>query len=182
MGAWRLGKLAAPALGYPVQFFVGWDYYVGAIKSLRNRSANMDVLVAMGTTVAYGFSLAVLAAQSIGSSMLGGHVYFETSAVIITLIVLGKLLEARAKGRTSAAIKELMGLQSRTARVTRAGVELDIPVEEVMVGDMVVVRPGEKIPVDGVVVSGESSVDESMFTGESMRWTRHLATMFSGRP
>ena len=155
-------------LATPVQFFVGWDYYVGAIKSLRNRSANMDVLVAMGTTVAYVFSLAVLAAQTVGSGLLGGHVYFETSAVIITLIVLGKLLEARAKGRTSAAIKELMGLQSRTARVTRNGEELDIPVEEVMVGDMLVVRPGEKIPVDGIVVSGESSVDESMFTGESM--------------
>ena len=171
LGAWAHGgwvNWLLLLLATPVQFFVGWDYYVGAIKSLRNRSANMDVLVAMGTTVAYGFSLGVLAAQSVGSSLLGGHVYFETSAVIITLIVLGKLLEARAKGRTSAAIKELMGLQSRTARVLREGEELDIPVEDVMVGDMVVVRPGEKIPVDGVVVSGESSVDESMFTGESM--------------
>ena len=171
LGAWAHGgwvNWLLFLLASPVQFFVGWDYYVGAIKSLRNRSANMDVLVAMGTTVAYVFSLAVLAEQSVGSSLLGGHVYFETSAVIITLIVLGKLLEARAKGRTSAAIKELMGLQSRTARVLREGEEFDIPVEEVMVGDMVVVRPGEKIPVDGVVVSGKSSVDESMFTGESM--------------
>lgn len=156
------------ALATPVQFYVGWDYYVGAFKSLRNRSANMDVLVAMGTSVAYGFSLAVLAALSVGSDALGGHVYFETSAVIITLIVLGKLLEARAKGKTSAAIRELMGLQSRTARVVRAGEELDIPVEEVVVGDMVIVRPGEKIPVDGIVMSGGTSVDESMFTGESM--------------
>lgn len=155
-------------LATPVQFFVGWDYYVGAFKSLRNRSANMDVLVAMGTTVAYLFSLAVLVAKFVGSSALGEHVYFETSAVIITLIVLGKLLEARAKGRTSAAIKELIGLQSRTARVLRQGEKLDIPVEEVVVGDMMVVRPGEKIPVDGIVISGESSVDESMFTGESM--------------
>ena len=155
-------------LATPVQFFVGWDYYVGAVKSLRNRSANMDVLVAMGTTVAYVFSLAVLAAKFVGSSALGEHVYFETSAVIITLIVLGKLLEARAKGRTSAAIKELIGLQSRTARVMRQGEELDIPVEEVVVGDMMIVRPGDKIPVDGIVISGESSVDESMFTGESM--------------
>ncbi len=171
LGAWAHGAWVnwlLLILATPVQFFVGWDYYVGAVKSLRNRSANMDVLVAMGTTVAYVFSLAVMAAQSVGSSLLGGHVYFETSAVIITLIVLGKLLEARAKGRTSAAIKELMGLQSRTARVLRGGEELDIPVEDVMVGDMVVVRPGEKIPVDGVVVSGDSSVDESMFTGESM--------------
>ena len=155
-------------LATPVQFFVGWDYYVGALKSLRNRSANMDVLVAMGTSVAYVFSLAVLFAQFVGSESLGSHVYFETSAVIITLIVLGKLLEARAKGRTSAAIKELIGLQSRTARVLREGEEVDIPVEDVVVGDMVVVRPGEKIPVDGIVISGGSAVDESMFTGESM--------------
>ena len=171
LGAWAHGgwvNWLLLILATPVQLFVGWDYYVGAIKSLRNRSANMDVLVAMGTTVAYVFSVAVLAAQSVGSSLLGGHVYFETSAVIITLIVLGKLLEARAKGRTSAAIKELMGLQSRTARVSREGVEIDVPVEEVIVGDMVVVRPGEKIPVDGFVISGQSSVDESMFTGESM--------------
>ena len=155
-------------LATPVQFYVGWDYYVGAFKSLRNRSANMDVLVAMGTTVAYVFSLAVLVAKSVGSEALGDHIYFETSAVIITLIVLGKLLEARAKGRTSAAIKELIGLQSRSARVLREGEELDVPVEEVMVGDLVVVRPGEKIPVDGIVISGKSSVDESMFTGESL--------------
>ncbi len=171
LGAWAHGAWVnwlLFLLATPVQFFVGWDYYVGAFKSLRNRSANMDVLVAMGTTVAYVFSLAVLAAMSIGSDLLGGHVYFETSAVIITLVVLGKLLEARAKGRTSAAIKGLMGLQSRTARVLREGQEFAVPVEEVLVGDMVVVRPGERIPVDGVVVSGESSVDESMFTGESM--------------
>ena len=171
LGAWAHGgwvNWLLFLLATPVQFFVGWDYYVGAFKSVRNRSANMDVLVAMGTTVAYVFSLAVLFAQAVGSESLGSHVYFETSAVIITLIVLGKLLEARAKGRTSAAIKELMGLQSRTARVIREGVELDIPVEEVVVGDMVVVRPGEKIPVDGIVNSGGSAVDESMFTGESM--------------
>ena len=171
LGAWAHGgwvNWLLFLLATPVQFFVGWDYYVGAFKSVRNRSANMDVLVAMGTTVAYVFSLAVLFAQAVGSESLGSHVYFETSAVIITLIVLGKLLEARAKGRTSAAIKELMGLQSRTARVIREGVELDIPVEEVVVGDMAVVRPGEKIPVDGIVISGGSAVDESMFTGESM--------------
>ncbi len=171
LGAWAQGgwvNWLLFGLATPVQFYVGWDYYVGALKSLRNRSANMDVLVAMGTTVAYVFSLAVLFAQTGGSDLLGSHVYFETSAVIITLIVLGKLLEARAKGRTSAAIKELIGLQSRTARILRAGEEVDIPVEEVVVGDIVVVRPGEKIPVDGVVISGGSAVDESMFTGESM--------------
>lgn len=171
LGTWATANWAnwlLMLLATPVQFYVGWDYYVGAFKSLRNRSANMDVLVAMGTSVAYIFSVAVLGARSAGSNQLGGHLYFETAAVIITLIVLGKLLEARAKGQTSAAIKELMGLQSRTARIVREGEEMDVPVEEVVVGDLVVVRPGEKIPVDGVVVSGGSTVDESMLTGESM--------------
>lgn len=155
-------------LATPVQFYVGWDYYVGAYKSLRNGSANMDVLVAMGTTVAYVYSLAVLIAKSFGSNALGEHVYFETAAVIITLIVLGKLLEARAKGQTSAAIKKLMGLQARTARVVRDGEEKDIPIAEVVVGDLLIVRPGEKIPVDGTVTAGSSAVDESMLTGESL--------------
>ena len=157
------------ALATPVQFYVGWDYYVGSYKSLRNGSANMDVLVAMGSSVAYFYSFAVLVAQSVFNSMaLGQHVYFETSAAIITLIVMGKLLEARAKGRTSEAIKKLMGLQAKTARVVRDGRELDIPIAEVVQGDVVIVRPGEKIPVDGVVVSGHSAVDESMITGESL--------------
>ena len=165
-GAWVNWLLFA--LATPVQFYVGWDYFVGAFKSLRMRSANMDVLVAMGTSAAYLFSVAVLIAQNAGSDALGTHLYFETAAVIITLIVLGKLLEARAKGQTSAAIKELIGLQSRTARIVRDGAEIDVPVEEVQVGDLVVVRPGEKIPVDGVVASGGSAVDESMLTGESL--------------
>ncbi|HXF60683.1 MAG TPA: heavy metal translocating P-type ATPase [Caldilineaceae bacterium] len=156
------------ALATPVQFYVGWDYYVGAYKSLRNGSANMDVLVAMGSSVAYFYSVAVLIALTLGSSRIGHHVYFETSAVIITLIVLGKLLEVQAKGRTSAAIKKLIGLQPKTARVVRQGQELDIPIAEVVRGDIVIVRPGEKIPVDGVVVEGYSAVDESMITGESL--------------
>ena len=171
LGAWARGSWVNWLLFFlatPVQFYVGRDYYVAAFKSLRNRSANMDVLVAMGTSVAYVYSVAVLLARFTGNDALGDHVYFETAAVIITLIVLGKLLEARAKGQTSAAIKELIGLQSRTARVVRHDEELDIPVEEVVVGDMVVVRPGEKIPVDGIVISGGSSVDESMLTGESL--------------
>ncbi len=156
-------------LATPVQFYVGWDYYVGAYKSLRNGSANMDVLVAMGSSVAYFYSIAVLLAQTFWNSVaLGDHVYFETSAVIITLIVLGKLLEARAKGRTSEAIKQLIGLQAKTARVVRNGQELDIPIAEVVEGDVVLVRPGEKIPVDGVVLDGRSAVDESMLTGESL--------------
>ncbi len=150
------------ALATPVQFYTGRDYYVGGFKSLRNRSANMDVLVALGSSVAYLYSVAV----ALGG--LEGHVYFETSAAIITLIKVGKLLEALAKGKTSEAIKALMGLQARTARVERDGVEMDIPTDQVLVGDRVIVRPGEKIPVDGTVISGRSAVDESMLTGESL--------------
>lgn len=156
------------ALATPVQFYVGWDYYVGAYKALRNGSANMDVLVAMGSSVAYFYSVVVLIALTLGNMTLGHHVYFETSAVIITLIVLGKLLEARAKGQTSAAIKKLMGLQAKTARVIRQGMEVDVPIADVVTGDIILVRPGEKIPVDGVVVEGRSAIDESMITGESL--------------
>ena len=150
------------ALATPVQFYVGWQYYVGAFKALRNKAANMDVLIAMGSSAAYLYSVPI----AIG--ILHGHVYFETAAVIITLIKLGKYLEARAKGQTSEAIKKLMGLRAKTARIIRDGVEMEVPVEEVQVGDLVIVRPGEKIPVDGVVIEGRSSVDESMLTGESL--------------
>lgn len=150
------------ALAAPVQFYVGWQYYVGAYKSLRNGSANMDVLISMGSSVAFLYSLPVT------FGWLAGHVYFETAAVIITLIRLGKFLEARAKGRTSEAIKKLMGLRAKTAHIIREGVETEVPVDEVKVGDVVLVRPGEKIPVDGVVVDGRSATDESMLTGESL--------------
>jgi len=150
------------ALATPVQFYVGWQYYQGAYRSLRSGTANMDVLIAMGSSAAYFYSLPVL------FGWIGGHLYFETAAVIITLIILGKFLEARAKGRTSEAIKKLLSLQAKTARVVRDGNEIDVPIDEVLVGDLVIVRPGEKIPVDGVVVEGRSSVDESMLTGESM--------------
>jgi Cu+-exporting ATPase len=150
------------ALATPVQFYVGWQYYVGAFKALRNRSANMDVLIAMGSSAAYFYSLPVL------FGWIDGHLYFETAAVIITLIRLGKFLEARAKGRTSEAIRKLLSLRAKTARVVRDGEEMDVPVDEVRVGDLVIVRPGEKIPVDGVVVDGHSAVDASMLTGESM--------------
>ncbi len=149
------------ALATPVQFYTGWDYYVGSYHALRNRTANMDVLVAMGSSVAYLYSLVVLLSPTAGQ-----HVYFETSAVIITLIKLGKLLEASAKGKTGAAIRKLMGLRAKTARVVRDGAEMDVPVGEVRVGDLVVVRPGERAPVDGIVVEGHSAVDESMLTGE----------------
>jgi Cu+-exporting ATPase len=128
----------------------------------------MDVLVALGSSAAYFYSVPVLVALSTGSSALGQHVYFETAAVILTLIKLGKLLEARAKGQTGEAIRRLMGLRPRTARVLREGGERDVPVEQVAVDDVVLVRPGERIPVDGIVVSGSSAVDESMLTGESL--------------
>jgi Cu+-exporting ATPase len=149
-------------LAAPVQFYTGWDYYVGGYKSLRNKSANMDVLVALGSSVAFFYSIVV----TVG--LLGGHVYFETSAAIITLIKVGKLLEVRAKGKTSEAIKALMGLQAKTARIERDGAEIDIPTDQVGVGDIVIVRPGEKIPVDGLVIKGQSAVDESLLTGESL--------------
>jgi len=148
-------------LATPVQFFVGYRFYRGAYHSLRGGGANMDVLVAMGTSAAYFYSIYNVI---IGVS----DYYFEASAVIITLILLGKFLEAVAKGRTSEAIKKLMGLQAKTARVVRNGEEVDIAIEEVEVGDVIVVRPGEKIPVDGKVIDGNSSVDESMLTGESI--------------
>jgi len=149
------------ALATPVQFYTGWDYYTGGWKSLKNRSANMDVLVAMGSSVAYFYSLTVLLYPALGS-----HVYFETSAVIITLIKLGKMLEARAKGRTGNAIRKLIGLRPKTATIVRDGKEVEVSLKEVKVGDVLAVRPGEKIPVDGVVLEGNSAVDESMLTGE----------------
>jgi P-type Cu+ transporter len=150
------------ALATPVQFYVGWQYYVGAYKALRNGSANMDVLIAMGSSAAYFYSIPVML------GLIPGHVYFETAAVIITLIKLGKFLEARAKGQTSEAIKKLMGLRAKSARVVRDGQEMDVAIDDVRVGDFVIVRPGEKIPVDGTVVEGRSAVDESMLTGESL--------------
>jgi Cu+-exporting ATPase len=151
------------ALASPVQFYTGWDYYTGGWKSLKNQSANMDVLVAMGSSVAYFYSLAVLLYPP-----LGKHVYFETSAVIITLIKLGKMLEARTKGRTGGAIRKLMGLRPKTATIVEAGKEKEVPLYQVQVWNRVIVRPGESIPVDGLVIEGESSVDESMLTGESL--------------
>ncbi|KIV54558.1 ATPase P [Aneurinibacillus migulanus] len=154
-------------LATPVQFIIGGQFYIGAYKALRNKSANMDVLVALGTSAAYFYSL-YLTLKSVGSSHHMVEMYYETSAVLITLILLGKLFEALAKGRTSEAIKTLMGLQAKMALVIRAGEETMIPVEEVVVGDTIVVRPGEKIPVDGEIIEGRSSVDESMLTGESI--------------
>jgi len=151
------------ALATPVQFYTGKDYYTGGWKSLKNRSANMDVLVAMGSSVAFAYSFAVLLFPS-----LGEHVYFETSAVIITVIKLGKMLESRTKGRTGGAIRKLMGLRPKTATILDNGKEMEISLAQVKRGDLVMVRPGESIPVDGTILEGESSLDESMLTGEPL--------------
>lgn len=155
------------ALATPVQFFIGKQFYVGAYKALKNKSANMDVLVALGTSAAYFYSV-YLAIQTLGSNAHSVGLYFETSAVLITLIILGKLFEAKAKGRSSEAIKKLMGLQAKNATVFRNGEELIIPLEEVVSGDILLVKPGEKIPVDGEIIEGSSALDESMITGESV--------------
>jgi Cu+-exporting ATPase len=153
----------------PVQFWVGWQFYVGTWKSARRKSADMNTLIAVGTSAAYVYSvLATFFPWLFVAKGLMPEVYFDTAGAIVVLILLGRLLEARAKGQTSEAIKKLIGLQPKTARVVRGGQELDIPVEEVQIGDLVVVRPGEKVPVDGVIREGYSSVDESMVTGESI--------------
>lgn len=149
------------AMATPVQFFAGWQFYRDAFKALRHGGANMAVLVALGTSAAYFFSL-------YQTLIANGMVYYETSAIIITLIILGRMLEAVSKGRTSEAIRKLISLQAKTARVIRDNQEADIPIDQVLVGDIVVVRPGEKIPVDGVIAEGNSAVDESMLTGESI--------------
>ncbi|WP_220498152.1 heavy metal translocating P-type ATPase [Rhodopirellula sp. JC639] len=156
------------ALATPVQFYVGRTFYEGAFRSLRSRVANMDVLVTMSTSVAYAFSVAVMLLLTAGSELLGTHVYFETSATIIALVMVGHWIEGRAKTRTNGAITSLLNLQAKTARIVRDGNEVDVPIEEVVLGDHVIVRPGERIPVDGVVIAGQSVVDESMITGESM--------------
>jgi len=149
------------ALSTPVQFYVGSQFYRGTFAALKNKSANMDTLVAMGTSAAYFYSIYAVFSGS-------GHQYFEASAVLITLVVFGRYLEAKAKGKTSDAIKKLIGLSAKTAMVVRNGKEIKIPVDEVVVGDIVIVKPGEKIPVDGFIISGYSSIDESMVTGESI--------------
>jgi Cu+-exporting ATPase len=157
------------ALATPVQFWVGWRFYKGAISAARHRTTNMNTLVAVGTSAAYLYSVAgILFPSFFEAQGLGMPMYFDTAAIIITLILLGRMLEARAKGQTSEAIKKLIGLTPRTARIVREGVEMDVPVGDVAAGDTVIVRPGERIPVDGVVREGTSSVDESMITGESL--------------
>ena len=155
------------AVATPVQFIIGARFYKQSYYALRSGSANMDVLVAMGTSAAYFFSLYNVFFQTVPAGMMK-DLYFEAAAIIITLILLGKYLETIAKGRTSEAIKKLAELQAKTARVIRQGQEIDIPIEDVELGEIVVVRPGEKVPVDGKIMEGMSSLDESMLTGESL--------------
>lgn len=155
------------ALASPVQFIIGWQFYVGAYKNLRNKSANMDVLVALGTSAAYFYSVSE-AVQTLYKPGMEPHLYFETSAILITLILLGKYFEAVAKGRTTQAISKLLNLQAKEATVIKNGEEVKVPLEKVQPGDIILVRPGEKIPVDGEVIQGQTSVDESVITGESI--------------
>ena len=157
------------ALASPVQFIMGARFYRGAWGAFRHRAADMNTLIALGTSAAYFYSVAVTLIPALfRSTGIAADVYFDTSAVIIVLILFGRMLEARAKGRTSEAIKTLMGLRPSTARVWKGGAEQEIPIDDVLVGDTVVVRPGEKIPVDGTITDGRSSIDESMITGESL--------------
>ncbi len=158
------------ALASVVQFVIGWQFYKGAYFALRNKSANMDVLIVLGTSAAYFYSVYVVLSNREHIAMGGSHLdlYFETSAVLITLILLGKLFEARAKGHSSDAIKKLLNLQPKTAFVERDGVMTEIDAKDVVLGDILVIRPGSSIPVDAEVVSGSSAVDESMLTGESI--------------
>jgi Cu+-exporting ATPase len=148
-------------LATPVQFYIAWPMYKSALNSLKGFSANMDTLIVMGTSAAYFYSVYAVLSNT-------GHVYFEASAVLITIVIFGRYLEAKAKGKTSDAIKKLIGLKPKTAVVVRDGKELKINVDDVKIGDIVIVKPGEKIPVDGIIVEGHSAVDESMVTGESI--------------
>ena len=161
------------ALATPVQFWAGSTFYTSGLGALRHRTSNMHTLIALGTTVAYGYSAAVVLLHAFSPEVLADNgieakVYFDTAAIIVALILLGRFLEAGARGRTSEAIRRLIGLRPTSARLVRDGNEIDIPVDQVVIGDTVLVRPGEKIPVDGLVTDGYSAVDESMLTGESM--------------
>jgi heavy metal translocating P-type ATPase len=159
----------ALAIATPVQFWAGWRFYQGAWSGLKNFTANMDTLVALGTSVAYFFSVFVTVAGSwLMERQVPVHTYFETSSIIIFFILLGKFLEIRAKAKTSAAIKKLLELQVKTARMKHNGQWMEMPIEHVKVGDILLVKPGEKIPVDGEIIAGQSAIDESLVTGESM--------------
>ena len=165
----QMNHLIQLVLATPVQFYIGLQFYRGAIAAARHKTTNMNTLIAIGTSSAYIYSMVATFFPSVFEIKgYSADVYFDTSATIIVLILLGRLFEARAKGRTSEAIKKLIGLQAKTARVIKNGREMDVPIEDVEIGDIVQVRPGEKVPVDGVIVEGYSAVDESMVTGESI--------------
>jgi P-type Cu+ transporter len=169
------------ALATPVQFWVGREFHRSAWKAFRHRTADMNTLISLGTSIAFFYSLWVTINPNYFKAQgLSAEVYYEASAMIITLTLLGRWLENRAKGATSTAIRELMGLQAKTARVVRNKQEIDIPIAEVVLADIVIVRPGEKIPVDGEVVSGYSTVDESMLTGESFPATKQVGDQVVG--
>lgn len=153
------------ALATPVQFYIGSEFYKGFWNTLKHFHASMDTLIAIGTSAAYFYSVLITFYPSFINSKA---VYYDTGAVIITLVLLGRYLEAKAKGSASEAIKKLMGLQAKTALVIRNNQEIEIPIEQVLVNDIIIVKPGSKIPVDGIVIEGSSSVDESMVTGESI--------------
>ncbi|GGN88320.1 hypothetical protein GCM10011579_082000 [Streptomyces albiflavescens] len=176
---WMLNHWLQLALITPVMFYTGWPIHVTGWLTLRHRAADMNSLITLGTSAAYGYSLLVTLTPGLLPENLR-EVYFEAVGVILTLILLGRLLEARAKAGTGEAIRALLGLQARTARVVRDGTEREIPVEDVVVGDELVIRPGEKIPVDAEVLSGSSAVDESMVTGESMPVTKHSGDVVIG--
>ena len=167
--AWLQHPYVLLVLATPIQFWVGWQFYQGFWAATKHKTADMNSLIALGTSAAYGYSVAVTCMPSLFAGLdLGSHVYYDTSAIIITLIILGRLLEARARGQASEAMRKLIGLRAKTARLLRHGTEMDIPVEDVAIGDLIQVRPGEKIPVDGTIVEGHSTLDESMLTGESI--------------
>lgn len=167
------------AFAFPVQFIIGWQFYTGAYKSLRSGSANMDVLVALGTSAAFFYSLYESIKWMRGLTN-DPHLYFETSAVLITLILFGKYLEARAKSQTTNALSSLLNLQAKDARVMRGGKEQMVSIDALQVGDQIIVKPGEKVPVDGVIIKGNSSVDESMLTGESIPVEKHIGDKVIG--
>lgn len=156
-----------------VQFYVGWRFYRGFYYATKNKTANMDTLIAIGTSAAYFYSIAT-------TYLIEGEVFYETAALLITFVVLGKWLEAKVKGKTGEAIKKLLGLQAKTARIVKDGKETDVPISEVKVGDVIIVRPGEKVPVDGKMIEGYSSVDESMVTGESIPIEKKIGDLVIG--
>src|SRR5207237_1378267 len=164
------------ALTTPVWAIVGWEFHRGALKTLRHGSANMDTLISVGSTAAYVMSVVA----TFWPHLVGGVTFYDTAALIITLIFLGKYLEARAKGQTNEAIKKLIGLQPQIAHIIRNEQEMDLPIEQIRVGDELIVRPGEKIPVDGQIIAGHSTVDESMITGESIPVEKREGEMLIG--